>query len=579
MAGRRGPGNSRGSSNSRRSRVAPVPTEALNPERIKIVLLVFALLAGAILLRLFFLTVIVGPENAAKAEATRTISVDMPAKRGTIYDRNGRVLASSIDAKTIYCNPYEVKDSSDTAAQLAAILGGKKADYLEALTAKDTSFAYVFQKADLEAAAKVEKLDLPGIYFLDDSKRVYPFGSTGGQVIGVCDVDGNGLTGLELYYDEVLSGTDGVLVQQRGANGYPIAGGLNEMKTAVDGEDIVIALDVEMQDYLEARLCKAVKDIQGEGGNSLIYDAKTGEILACATAPLMDPNDRSTFQDNNMGLTSITTGFEPGSIFKPVTFTSAFEELDLNPDEDEIFCPAELPANEYFVTDAHARGDDIMTLRNILAYSSNVGTSLLASQLGFDKLYDHIVKYNLTDYTGVDYPGESSGYLSPQSEWTDIQAYNVSFGQGIMITPLQLARFYGALINDGVECTPHFLLAKPQQGEEEIYTTEKVIENTEAIAPVTSMLQSVVLYGTGMDAQMEEFEPAGKTGTAEIVDTETGLYLLETYNISFIGFIPESNSSLVCFVGATNVPGDRTTTAAFSDIMSFAANHYRLSPK
>lgn len=577
MAGLRGFGG-RGRSSLDRNRLNADSTGVVNPARIRIILLCFLALALAIFFRLVWLTVIVGPENAEKSAATKTVDIELRAKRGTIYDRDGNVLACDIEAKTIYCNPTEVKDAAGAAAQLAAVLGGERSDYIEALTMEDTSFAYVCQKAEVDLAKKVEALKLDGIYFLEDTKRIYPNGSIGGQVVGVCDIEGNGLTGLELYYNDVLTGTNGTLVQQRGASGQPIAGGLKEQKEPIDGQDIVIALDLEMQEYLENRLAQAVTDIAGKGGNAIIYDASNGEILACATAPFMDPNDRSTFDDNNMGLTSITTGFEPGSIFKTVTFTAAFEELDLDPDDDEIFCPAALPANEYFVTDAHPRGDIVYSLRDILAYSSNVGTSLVASQLGFDNLYEKIVEYNLTDFTGVDYPGESAGYLSDQKDWTDIQAYNVSFGQGIMITPLQLTRFYGALINGGVECTPHFLLAKPQTGEEAVYQTEKVIDNTEAIAPVTSMLQSVVLYGTGTDAQIAEFNPAGKTGTAEIVGDD-GLYLLDTYNISFIGYLPESNSNLVCFVGVTEVPGDRVTTPAFADIMSFAINHYEISPE
>lgn len=577
MAGLRGSGGRKDSSMQSKQSTA-ANTGVVNPARIRIIFICFAILVVAVFARLVWLTAIVGPENAQKSEATKTVDVEVQAKRGTIYDRDGNVLACNVEAKTIYCNPTEVKDAAGAAAQLAAVLDGERSDYMDALTAEDTSFAYIYQKADVDLAEKVKALKLDGIYFLDDTKRIYPNGSIGAQIVGVCDTDGNGLTGLELYYNDILTGTNGVLVQQRGANGQPIAGGLKEKTEPTDGQDIVISVDLEMQEYLENRLAQAVTDIQGDGGNAIIYDASNGEILAMSSNPLMDPNDRSTFDDNNMGLTSITTGFEPGSIFKTVTFTAAFEELDLDPDDDELFCPAQLPANEYYVTDSHARGDVVYSLRDVLAQSSNVGTSLLASQLGFEELYDKIVKYNLTDYTGVDYPGESPGYLSDQKDWTDIQAYNVSFGQGIMVTPLQLTRFYGALINDGVECTPHFLLAKPQTGEEPVYQTEKVIENTEAIAPVTSMLQSVVAYGTGTDAQIAEFEPAGKTGTAEIVG-EDGLYLLETSNISFVGYLPESNSNLVCFVGVTNVPGDRVTTPAFADIMSFAINHYEISPE
>ena len=577
MAGRGGKGSDGRGSKPLRSRVAVVATDSVNPARMGFIMIAFFLMAAVIVMRLVFLTVIVGPENAAKAQDSRTIYVDVSAKRGTIYDRNGTVLATSVDAKTIYCNPYEVKDPSGTAAQLAAVLGGDKSDYQDALVTPDTSFAYVYQKADMDVAERVADLELPGIYLLDDVKRVYPCGQTGGQVIGVCDVDGNGLTGLELYYDDILSGEDGTMIQERGANGYPIAGGLIENETAVDGQDIVISLDVEMQEYLENRLANAVTAIQGKGGNAIVYDGSTGEILAMATAPFLDPGDRDTYEEPAMNLTSITTAFEPGSIFKTISMTAAFEELDLTPDT-VIFCPASLPADEYFVTDAHPRGDEKMSMRTILRDSSNVGMSLTAKQLGFDVLYDKLVDYNLTEATGVDYPGESAGYLAEPDTWTTIQCYNVSFGQGVMVTPLQVTRFYGALANDGVECTPHFLMAKPQSGEVLEYPTEQVIQNTDAIEPIISMMQSVVESGTGTDAQIEGFQPAGKTGTAEFVGSN-GLYRTDAYNISFVGFLPNTNSEIVCFVGVTEVPGDRLTTPAFKDIMTFAINHYEITPK
>ena len=264
--------------------------------------------------------------------------------------------------------------------------------------------------------------------------------------------------------------------------------------------------------------------------------------------------------------------FEPGSIFKTVTAAAILEEGVLAP-SDRIDCPAVLYADDYAITDAHERNDEEMTFREILANSSNVGISLSAERLGFESLYEHIERYGLTKATGIDFPGESEGYSTNQSEWSLAQSYNVSFGQGISVTPLQMARFYGAIANGGVACTPHFLLSTADGAQQPQWETEQVFQNTEAIAPLTSMLQSVVSEGTGTDAQIEGFAPAGKTGTAEYA-TEDGGYEVGSYNISFVGFLPDSNSSLVCFVGVTEVPGDRITTPAFKDIMSFAISHY-----
>lgn len=565
---------SKGSSSSR-GRSTTIPASFDPRGRLSFILLAFLFIAAVLALRLVWLTIIAGPGNAEKAQATRTISIELPAKRGTIYDRNGVVLATSVDAMTIYCNPFEVTDVAGESAQLAAILGGNSTDYIDVLSTPDTSFAYVYRKAEMDLAEKVKALELDGIYMLEDSKRVYPSGRTGGQVVGICDVDGNGLSGLELYYDDLLGGENGSINMERGANGYPIAGGTNEHISPRDGEDIVISIDLEMQEFLENRLAQCVNDIQGKSGNAVLYDGGTGEIIAIASTPFLNPSDRDHIKEGATELKSVTTAFEPGSIFKTVSASAILEEGVMQT-TDKVFCPAALPADEYFVTDAHDRGDETMTFRQIIQNSSNVGISLSTEKMGFDKLYQYINKYELNEPTGVDYPGESAGFCADVSDWSHIQSYNVSFGQGITVTPLQMARFYGSLVNEGVACTPHLLLSKPQTGEIPEYPTKQFIENTDAIEPLTSMLKSVVEEGTGMDAQIDGFSPAGKTGTAEYASGD-GTYVVGSYNISFVGYLPNTNSKLVCFVGVSEVPGDRITTPAFSDIMSYAIEHYRIA--
>lgn len=542
--------------------------------RINAIFLVFLLIAAAFFLRLFFLQVIVADEYSDQASVSRTSVIDVPAKRGTIYDRNGNVLAMSVDARTIYCNPKEVTDSSWEAEQIASVLGGNASDYRELLETEGTSFVYIQRKVELETAEKLKELELDGVHFLEDSKRVYPYGEVGGQIIGLTDIDDNGQSGLELYYDDILKGTAGRIVAEYGQDGMTIPGGTHEYVQSVNGQDIVISIDIGMQQKVEESLKSGVETVEGKAGSAVLMDGGTGEIYAIASLPLLNPADRTKVEAGATEIKAISTAFEPGSIFKTVTFTAIMEEGVLSPD-DTIFCPAALPADEYYVTDAHDRGDETMTVREILDRSSNVGTSLAASKLGFPVLYDKIVQYNLTEATGVDFPGESSGYLADQSNWSTIQAYNVSFGQGVSVTPLQMTRFYGALVNEGVECTPHFLIKNLTTGEEPQWSTEKVIDNLEAIDTIDSMLQTVVTDGTGSAAAVEGYDAAGKTGTAEYAD-EKGGYVEGVYNISFTGYLANTNSQLVCFVGATEVPGDRTMTGTFSDIMTFATERYRI---
>ena len=583
MGDRRGHTSS-GSRRSGSSRTAPrssgsvFASDALadGSSRAVWVIVLFALIALVFFGRLVYLQVIKADEYSAKAQEARTANIETSPRRGTIYDRNGYVLATSVEATTIYANPYEVTDPNGEARQLAEVLGGEAADYKALLTKDDISFVYIKRKAEVEVADRVKELKLDGIYFLSDTKREYPYGQIGGQVIGAVNIDGEGLTGLELQYDDILSGTGGTLVVERGRDGTPIPGGVKEETAAVDGQDIIISLDISLQEKVEESLTQGVKDVNGEGGNAIVMDAATGEVYAAASLPLYDPNDLTTIVDGaETQARSITQIFEPGSIFKTVSTMAILENNVMGP-EDAIFCPAVIEADEYKVSDAHERGDETMTLRQILDNSSNVGISLSIEKLGFTPFYNKIVEYNLNELTGIDYPGEGLGYLQPRDQWAKITGYNISFGQGISVTPLQMVRFYGALINDGVEVTPHFLVEKPLSDETPVYDTENVIDNKDAIPTITSMLETVVSDGTGTGAQIEGYRVAGKTSTAEIA--EEGVYKKDVYNLCFTGFLPDSSSQLVCFVGANEVPGGGNVSTVFRDIMAFAIDRYKIMP-
>ena len=570
--------------------------QAIDSNRAFVPILIFAALALIVFFRLFYLQVIVAGEYSEQAEEARLVSIDVDARRGTIYDRNGTVLAISVDATTVYCNPSEVNDAGRAAQLLSETLGGQIADYLGTLTQSNLSFAYIAQKIDVEVAqdlkAKLDEAQVKGVYFLDDTRREYPNGQVGGQIIGACEIAVDeesgteyysGISGLEAYYDDILSGTPGRYVAERGQYGVPIPGGVHEDTPAVDGQDIVISLDITLQGYLEERLAQGVADIEGTGGNAVVMDAGTGEIYAAASTPYFNPADRSVVEEGATQLKSVTDLLEPGSIFKTVSTLAVLETGTYGPD-DEIFCPSYITADGYTISDAHARGDQTMTLRQILDQSSNVGISLAVEEMGFQELYDHIVKYGLHKRTGVDYPGEGEagtdalGYLVPFDEWSRVTGYNVSFGQGISVTPLQMTRFYGAIINDGVACTPHFLISKPQTGENPEYATEQIVENTSVLPTMIDMLKTVVTDGTGTAAAIDGFEVAGKTSTAEIYDEENGGYREGVYNICFTGFLADSSSQLVCFVGANEVPGDRVVTPVFKDIMTTAIDRFKITP-
>ena len=541
--------------------------------RIKVLCGVFLAVAAIFLARLLFLQVIMADTYSAMAEESRTISFTTTPRRGTIYDRNGLVLATSVEAKTIYANPAEVTDADAAAQKLADILGGEKEDYKKKLTLDETTFVYLKRQADLELANRVKDQQIDGVYFIDDTRREYPNGAIGGQVIGFCNVDGEGITGLELQYDEILKGTPGVYVAERGETGTPIPGGVREQTPAQDGEDIVISLDVKLQEVVENRLKEEAERLSTESGSAVVMDGDNGEIYAICSLPYMDPTNMEESEKGSDQVAAITQVMEPGSVFKTVTALSV-REHDVMSAEDVLFCPATLKANDYEVSDARERGDTEYSLREIIAKSSNVGISLAAEKLGFSNLYEAILKYNLTERTGVDYPGEMAGYLQDFNNWGRIVGYNVSFGQGISVTPLQMVRFYGALANGGIEVTPHFLMYKPQSDERPVYAVERVCFDEQAMEDTISMLRSVVTDGTGKAADVPNYEVVGKTSTAEIASS--GTYLEDTYNLCFAGFIAHSSSKLVTFMSANNVGIDSSVTGAVGDIMSHIVEQYNV---
>ena len=594
-AGRRPSAPSRKTRAPRSGRAAAT-AQAIDSNRAFIPVLLFAAVALIVFFRLFYLQVIVAGEYSQQAEDARLVNIDVDARRGTIYDRNGTVLAISVDATTVYCNPSEVNDAGRAAQLVSQVLGGEISDYLESLSQASLSFAYLAQKIDVDKGEELKSLldeeGIKGVYFLDDTRREYPNGQVGGQIVGACkvavDEDSGteyytGISGLEAYYDDILSGTPGKYVAERGQYGVPIPGGVHEDTPAVDGQDIVISLDITLQGYLEERLAQGVEEVEGTGGNAVVMDAGTGEIYAAASLPYFNPADRSVVEEGSTQLKSVTDLLEPGSIFKTVSTLALLETGAMGPD-DELFCPAYITADGYTISDAHDRGDQTMTLRQILDQSSNVGISLAVEKMGFQELYDHIVKYGLHSDTGIDYPGEGEadtdalGYLVPFEDWSRVTAYNVSFGQGISVTPMQMIRFYGAINNDGVACTPHFLVSKPQTGEVAQFETEQIVENTSVLPTMIDMLKTVVTDGTGKDAAIEGFEVAGKTSTAEIYDEENGGYRDGVYNLCFTGFLADSSSQLVCFVGANEVPYERNVTPIFKDIMSTAIDRFKITP-
>lgn len=541
----------------------------------------FGIVVVLIIAKLFFLNVIVGDQYRSQALESRTSTIETTAKRGTIYDRNGVVLAASVDATTVYCNPNEVKNVSKCASTIAECLGGKDTDYLDALTKNNTTFAYIKRQADVDAAKKLkEKVgndeeNLSGIYFLKDSKREYPNGEVAGQIIGICDVDGNGICGLELKYDKELKGEGGKYVAERSENGSIIPGAVKENKTAVAGDDIMVTLDIVMQGYVEKSLSAQVERLGSKSGSAILMNSANGEIYSMCSYPYLNPANTENSEVGSDNVSCITQAIEPGSMMKTCTALGLLQANVMQP-EDKIACPASIKADEYYIKDARERGAQTMSLDQILTTSSNVGISLASDKLGHQKIAENIIKSKLLEKTGVDFPGEASGNMSDVSTWSKIEGYNITFGQGITTTPIEMTRFYAAIANDGIATTPHFLLARMKNAEKVSYDTVDLGYSKDALSKIKGMLRNVVKNNSENKSNIDGYEVCGKTSTAEFSDG--GKYVDGRYNLGYCSFLNNASEKFVCYAGAMDVRVESNMTGVCGDIMKEAISRYRVVP-
>lgn len=536
----------------------------------------FGIIVFAFLCRLIFLQIIVSAEYTANATEIRTINFPTSAHRGTIYDRNGTVLAVSVDSMSIYCNPVEVTNADYEARKLAEVLDGEKDEYKALLESDNRTFVYIVRKIDVVKAEQVKKFQLDGIYFIEESRREYPYGSIGGQIIGAVDIDGNGICGLEKQYDQILRGKDGIYSAERGEHGTPIPGGVHLDQAAVDGEDIMISLDIKMQDAAEKALEEGLKNNKPKKGSAVVMDSETGDIYAMCSYPYLNPADLKNSYIGSDRVTPIVQSFEPGSVFKAFSTLSVLQEGALSPD-DVLFVPSEIQADEYTITDAHERPDREMSFNEILNVSSNVGISVALDKINAEKLYQNLKSLKFSEPTGVDFPGEDPGTMLDIKKWPKVVYYNIGFGQGMTATPLQIVRAYGAIANNGEITKPHFLIAKTQTNEWIEYGTERVLTDVDSIKTLREMLRGVVTSGTGKMADIPGYEVVGKTSTAQIA--EDGGYAEDRWNLCFTGFIANSSSPLVCFVGANDVKYEGNMSPVFREIMLSAIDLYRIVPE
>lgn len=544
--------------------------------RIFRILLIFFFVFLLIFLRLIYLQVFKSADYSAMAQNQRTRNLTLYAKRGTIFDRSGNVLAKSVDVQTIYANPKEITDPVSAGQKLVDIIGGDQIDLINKLNNKDKSFVYIKKKADEDLADRVKELDIDGIHFLPDTKRVYPYGQVAGQIIGAVGSENEGLSGLELYYNDILSGKNGELLVERGRNGYPIPNGVKKMVQAQNGEDIVLSIDVAIQREAEDRMAEATKDWGAISSSAIVMDPKTGEILAMCSTPYLNPNDLSKAPSDAFKLRTISEVYEPGSTFKALTAAFAVDAGVASINKSYTVAP-HIKVGDHNVTDVFEHGYINLTLREILIHSSNIGAVMMARDTGSKKFWQYLNDFELNKTTGIDYAGESRGILKDIKDWDGSSLGSMAFGQGISLTPIQLTRAVAAIADDGLLRQPHFLVSRG--GENVKYPAPKRVISSSSSDQIADAMESVVSEGTGKAGQIPGFAVSAKTGTAQRV-TKQGGYTAGFNTASFVGFAPTNDPEVVVYTVVDGMGGYGSSAAgpAFRNIMAMSLKQLDVSP-
>ncbi len=553
------------------------------PVRRLVALLVIMMLGvSGIVIRLVQLQVRDASAYRTLAWDQRVRTIELPASRGSILDRNGQELALSLPAISVFARPSLLEDPKSEARAVAEALGLDQADVLADMR-KPGPFVYLARGQDADKVAALQAKQLPGIGFLPETRRYYPNHDLAPQVLGFVGVDGTGLAGLEQQYQTELAGRPGHEVVEADPRGVLIPQGENEAVPPVAGEDLVLTIDRQIQFRVQADLERAVKENHAKRGTVIVMDPTTGDVLALADYPSFDPNDISSADPNAIRNSAVTDAYEPGSVNKVVTAAAALEE-DVIKVNQRLMVPDWYRLYTKTFHDAHVHPPELMTLGDILAYSSNIGAIKVAKLLGPTRLYSYLRRFGLTETTGLGFPGESSGILPPTKEWSGTSMGTIPIGQGIAVTPLQMAAVYATIANGGVWVQPRLVAATigPDGVRHDLPAspTRRVV-SPETAANVSRMLAYAVGVGTGVAAQIPGYWVAGKTGTARKVnDAGTG-YLVGKYVATFIGYVPASRPALVIAAvldEPVSVYGGVAAAPLFRDVARFSLGRLQIAP-
>ncbi|MBD0338532.1 MAG: penicillin-binding protein 2 [Thermoleophilia bacterium] len=548
--------------------------------RIRLLLAVLLIAFAVALGRAVWLQAVHAAPLARMAQVQHRETVELPASRGTIYDRTGTPLAVGERATTVYADPRRVRDPHRAAQIAGRILGIKPGKLVRRLSDRSKGFVYVARKADPADAAKLAERGLDGFGFYNEERRVYPQRSVGAQVLGFAGVDNRGLEGIEAALDDVLAGAPGRQTIVKDPIGRAI-----EVVSAIparEGRDVYLTIDHNIQANAEAVLRDTVRRWNATAASAVVLDPRTGSIVAMASAPTYDANNFPQVAARDLARTknrAVTDTWEPGSTFKVVTVAGVLAEGLMTP-QTAFTLPYEIQVADRRIHDAHERSTQRMTVAEILFRSSNVGTVTVARQLGSKGLAAWVDGFGFGQATGVGFPGESPGIVLPEPKWSGSTIGNVPIGQGIAVTGLQMAAAYATVANRGVWVQPH-LVDRIAGGQPKPPKRKRVLSPTVA-KTLSRLLVGVVddEGGTGGLAAVPGYHVAGKTGTAQ--KPVPGGYSRSDYVASFVGFVPATDPRLVILVTVDTprnaIWGGTVAAPAFQSIAQFALQYLEVPP-
>src|SRR5579871_1973664 len=498
----------------------------------------------AVLARLSYLQLFSYSEYLSKAQRQQQRIFEISPKRGTIYDRKGRELAVSLPVDSLFADPAEISDASTVAHLLSRVLDTPANDIQTKIDGAHTPVRLA-RKLSPEIVKRIDDMNLKGVFFQKENRRLYPERELAASVLGYVDVDEKGIGGIEYSLDKQIRGRPGkMMVTADGKRRW-----YDRREAAADpGDSVTLTIDQTIQYIAEKELANAIATTHAKAGTVVVQDPNTGELLAVANWPVFDPNDAGSYSPDSRIDRAVSSAYEPGSTFKVITLTAAIENGVATPDEMINCQMGTIMVAGRLIHDWHPFG--MLSVRQILEHSSDVGSIKVALQLGSPKFYDVIRQFGIGQQTGIELPGENRGLLRPLSGWTPSSIGSLAMGQEVSVTPIQIISAISAVANGGTLYSPRIVrdVTGPQPEAQISGANPRQVTDGKTAAQMREMMEGVVLEGTGKPAALEGYTAAGKSGTAQKIDPATGRYSKTQYNSSFVGFAPVNNPAISILV-------------------------------